>query len=154
MFQWSTILDAVASGKKSPEDFPSYAPCADYLEFPILKSWSEGRIMAEFPISEKYHNSRGYLFGGYFGVLADMTFCLTVMTILNGDEGFSTSDLRVTYFRPVSKGTLHIEGRVLHHSRKAVHVEALFNDEEGRLVAKGDGIMSIVPMSAIYPRKE
>jgi uncharacterized protein (TIGR00369 family) len=154
MFQWSTILDAIVSGKKSPEDFPSYTPCADYLEFPILKSWSAGRILADFPISEKYHNSRGHLFGGYFGVLADMTFCFTVMTVLKGDEGFSTSDLRITYFRPVSKGILHIEGRVLHHSRKAVHVEALFNDDEERLVAKGDGIMSIVPMSAIYPKKE
>jgi len=76
------------------------------------------------------------------------------MTILKGDEGFSTSDLRITYFRPVSKGTLHIEGRVLHHSRKSVHVEALFNDEDGKLVAKGDGIMSIMPMSSVYPKKE
>ena len=82
MFQWSSILDAIVSGKKSPEDFPSYTPCADYLEFPILKSWSEGKILADFPISEKYHNSRGHLFGGYFGILADMTFCLTVMSVL------------------------------------------------------------------------
>lgn len=153
MFQWSTILDAIASGKKNPEDYPKYAPAADYLEFPILKSWSEGKISAEFPISEKYHNSRGHLFGGYFGVLADMIFCFTAMTVLKGDEAYSTSDLRVSYFRPASKGTLHIEGRVLHHSKKSIHVEALFNDEEGRLVAKGDGIISIVPMSALYPKK-
>lgn len=152
MFQWSTILDTLVSGKTSREDFPSYTPCADHLEFPQLKSWSQGKISAEFHISEKYHNSRGHLFGGYFGVLADMTFCYTVMTVLK-DEGYSTSDLRITYFRPVSEGTLHIEGRVLHHSRKAVHVETLFNDDEGRLVAKADGVMSIVPMSAIYPKK-
>ena len=153
MFQWSTILDAIVSGKTNPEDFPSYTPCADYLEFPILKSWSEGKVLAEFPVSEKYHNSRGQLFGGYFGVLADMIFCFTTMTILKGDEAYSTSDLRVTYFRPVSKGTLRIEGRVLHHSRKSVHVEALFNDEDGKLVAKGDGIMSLRPMSAVYSKK-
>ncbi|MFA5055623.1 MAG: PaaI family thioesterase [Dehalococcoidia bacterium] len=118
-----------------------------------MKSWSQGKISAEFHISEKYHNSRGHLFGGYFGVLADMTFCYTVMTVLK-DEGYSTSDLRITYFRPVSSGTLHIEGRVLHRSKKSVHVEALFNDDEGRLVAKADGVMSIIPMSTIYPKKE
>ena len=153
MFQWSRVLDDVIAGKPASE-FPSYTPCADYLDFPILKSWSEGKVYADFPISEKYHNSRGHLFGGYFGVLADMTFCFTVMTILKGDEGFSTSDLRITYFRPVSSGTLHIEGRVLHRSKKSVHVEAIFNDDEGKLVAKGDGVMSIIPMSSIYPKKE
>ena len=154
MFQWSTILDAIAAGKKRPEDYPSYTPCAGSLELPILKSWSEGKVVAEFPVSEKYHNSRGQLFGGYFGILADMVFCFTTMTILKGDEGYSTSDLRVTYFRPVSNGTLHIEGNVLHRSKKSVHVEALMKDDDGRLVAKGDGVMSIIPMSSIYPKKE
>ena len=153
MFTWAKILDDVIAGKPASE-FPSYTPCSDCLEFPVLKFWSEGKILAEFPVSDKYHNSRGHLLGGYFGVLADMTFCFMVMTIIKGDECFSTSDLRITYFHPVSKGTLHIEGRVLHHSRKSVHVEALFNDDEGRLVAKGDGIMSIIPMSSIYPKKE
>ena len=154
MFQWSTILNAVASGKKSPEDFPSYAPCADHLIFPTLKSWEEGRVHAEWPVSEKFLNSRGHVFGGYFGVLADMIFCFTVMTILKGDEGFNTSDLRISYFRSVSSGTLKIEGHVVNRTRRIVHVEAVFNDNEGRLVAKGDGIMSIVPMSVIYPKKE
>ena len=152
MFEWSKVLDDIVAGKPA-SDFPTYTPCADHLVFPALKSWEEGRVYAEWPVSERFLNSRGHVFGGYFGVLADMTFCFTVMTILKGNEGFSTSDLRISYFRPVSGGTLHVEGRVLHRSRKSVHVEALFNNEEGKLVAKATGVMSIVPMTAIYPKK-
>ncbi len=154
MFQWSTILNSIASGKKSPEDYPSYAPCADHLIFPTLKSWEDGRVHAEWPVSEKFLNSRGHLFGGYFGVLADMTFCYTVMTIIKGDEGFTTSDLRISYFRPVSSGTLKIEGYVVNRIRKIIHVEAVFTDEKGEPVAKAAGVMTVVPMGAIYPKKD
>lgn len=154
MFQWSTILNSIASGKKSPADYPSYAPCADHLIFPTLKSWEEGRVHAEWPVSEKFLNSRGHVFGGYFGVLADMTFCYTVMTILKGDEGFNTSDLRVSYFRPVSSGTLKIEGHVVNRTRRIIHVEAVFTDENGELVAKAAGVMAIIPMNSIYTKKD
>ncbi len=153
MFTWTKILDDVIAGKPVSE-FPSYTPCADHLVFPTLKSWDEGRVYAEWPVLRDYLNSRGHVFGGYFGVLADMTFCFTVMTILKGDEGFSTSDLRISYFRPVSDGTLHIEGRVLHRSRKSIHVEALFSNEAGKPVAKATGVMSIISMKSLYGEKD
>jgi uncharacterized protein (TIGR00369 family) len=153
MFKWSTILNSIASGKKSPEDYPSYAPCADHLIFPILKLWEEGRVHAEWPVLQRFLNSRGHVFGGYFGVLADMTFCYTVMTILKGDEGFNTSDMRVSYFRPVSSGTLRIDGHVVNRTRRIVHVEAVFTDEKGDLVAKAVGVMAVIPMNSIYAKK-
>jgi uncharacterized protein (TIGR00369 family) len=102
-------------------------------------------------VEKRFLNSRGHVFGGYFGVLSDMTFCYTAMSVLNGNEGFITNDLRISYFRPASGGTLHIEGRVVNRTRQSVHMESDFKNSEGKLLTKATGIMSVVPMSTIYP---
>lgn len=47
------------------------------------------------------------------------------------------ADLRISYFRPVSGGTLHFESRVLHRGKRMAGVEVDISDDEG--AAGGEG---------------
>jgi uncharacterized protein (TIGR00369 family) len=56
------------------------------------------------------------------------------------------ADLRISYFRPVSGGTLHFESRVLHRGKRMAGVEVDISDDEGRLVAKASATEVIQPL--------
>ena len=46
-------------------------------------------------------------------------------------------DLRTSFFRPVSEGTLRIEASVVNRGRSLVHAEVVFRRDDGKVAAKG-----------------
>ncbi len=69
---------------------------------------------------------------------------MVTMTVLNADETFATSELRVSLFRPVKRGTLTMEGQVIHRSRNMVHAEVVLSDENDQLIAKATAIQVVL----------
>src|SRR5690606_41864373 len=64
-----------------------------------------GRIRYDWPVDPAYMNPVA-VFGGYLATLADQTCSFALMTLLKDDQNFTTSDLQMHFFRPVTSGIL------------------------------------------------
>ncbi len=87
------------------------------------------------------------MFGGYIAALADSLLGLVIMTVLEDSEAFTTSDPRISFFRPAISDTLTIECRLIHRGRSMAHVEVDFTRDDGKLVAKATATQIIVAAS-------
>ncbi len=116
------------------------------LGLPRLKSWEPGRVCSEWVFDERMSNTRGELFGGFYAVLADGISALAAMTVMKPNEIMKTSDLRVSFFRPLNKGLVKIEGIVVNRSRSVVHVETTFKNDQEKILAKTTVVQAIVKM--------
>ena len=61
---------------------------------------------------------------------------LCMATALEEGEGFTTQDLQVKIFRPVSGPLIEIEARVVNRSRSTGYVEAEWRLPNGKVAAK------------------
>ena len=85
--------------------------------------WESGRVTSRWSVDARFFNERGVIFGGYLAALSDSALGMVTMSVLNANETFATSELRVSLFRPVRGGTLAMEAQVIHRSRNMVHAE-------------------------------
>ena len=90
-FRWSELLDAVTAGHDKLDPHPG-GPALATLDVPRILSWEPGKLLADWDVPERLTNLRGELFGGYFGVLADVALSFTVMTVVEESERFKTND--------------------------------------------------------------
>jgi uncharacterized protein (TIGR00369 family) len=67
------------------------------------------------------------------------------MSLLADDEVLTTSNLQVSFFRPVLGGRLRIESRVVHRGKRMMHVEAMFTRDDGKLAAVATATQVIIP---------
>lgn len=94
-----------------------------------------GRIRFDWPVNPAFMNPVA-VFGGYLATLADQTCSFALMTMLKDDQNFTTTDLQMHFFRPVTSGTIACHGHVLNLSKTQAYVEAVFTNDEGKLVLK------------------
>ncbi|MEW5733803.1 MAG: PaaI family thioesterase [Thermodesulfobacteriota bacterium] len=128
--RWTAYLDAAMDGASQQASY------AHALGLPPLSGWEAGKVYLTYKVAPEMLNPAGSLFGGYLAALADHAVALTIMTVLGPDEMFTTSDLRVSFFRPVLEGSLTITGRVVHRGRNMAHVEADFVRADAKPAAR------------------
>jgi uncharacterized protein (TIGR00369 family) len=136
---WTALLDGMVAGTNT-----SPPPMVRTLKLPPINRWEPGRTWAEWKVDPAFFHERGAVFGGYLAALADSALALVTMTVLEEGEQISTSDLRVSYFRPVTGGTLQIEANVIHRGRRQISVEVVFKREDGKLAAKATATQVII----------
>lgn len=144
VMNWTEILNSALEGAEPQGAGGLRSPANEWLDFPKLTSWSEGRISSRYVIEEKVLNSRGFVFGGYYSFLADALLGLMTGTVLNEDQHFTTTDLRLQFFRPVNQGEIRIEGEVVNRSKRFVHGELSFYDASDKLLVKAFGIQTLL----------
>jgi len=106
--------------------------------------WKQGYARKEWQVDSKFFTAPDLgVFGGYLSALADQMMVLTAITVLEDGQIVRTTSLQIDYFRPVTSGSLIIEGRVINLSRRLVFVEISFLNE-GELAAKARGSLFIV----------
>lgn len=132
MAHWSERLDQIVAGT-TPGPKP---PCVETLDLPRLKGWLPGRVWTQWPVDPKMFHAGGAVFGGFLAALADQMLGLVTMTVLEEGEAFTTSDLRVSFFRPVARGSLHIEAYVVHRGRGMVQAEVVLTRDDGKVAGK------------------
>ena len=140
MSRWTALLDRIVAGEGEPP------PAVKTLGLPGIAGWEPGRVWQRWKIDPQYFHAGGAMFGGYIAALADGMLGLTIATVLEDHEGFTTSDLRYSFFRPVSRGTVTIEARVVHRGRRMAHVEAVFTNEDGKIAGKATATQVIIPV--------
>ena len=78
----------------------------------------------------------GTLHGGVYCDLADAAMGYAYAAALGEGETFTTVELKINFFRPVRKGRLTAEARVVRAGKTLGYVECDVTDAEGRLVAR------------------
>ncbi len=138
MTHWTDRLDALVAGNAT------LPPVTDYLKMGTLTRWEPGTVLKEWPLEEVFLNPGGILYGGYLTCLADQMLTFTAMTVLSDAESMRTSDLQISYFRPVAEGPLKIEGCIVNRSRSHIHIDVSFILLNGKLAARATGVMAVV----------
>ncbi len=131
MTKWTERLDRIADGTVE-----SKAPAVDTLKLPKLRGWLPGRVWLQWKVDPNVFHGGGTVFGGYLAALGDQALGLAMLSVLEDGEVFSTSDLRFSFFRPVTEGTLHIEAQVIHRGRGMAHVEVVLTRDDGKVAGK------------------
>ncbi|WP_028314353.1 PaaI family thioesterase [Desulfatibacillum aliphaticivorans] len=134
MTDWNKVLDSLL--EDSPGEPLITSRAHETLGLPKLKKWAPGMVHAEWAFDERMGNSRGEVYGGFYAALGDTLSAIAAMTVLKPDEIVKTTDLRVSYFRPMKEGVVHATAIVINRSRTTVHVEVDFKNLEDKLLAK------------------
>jgi uncharacterized protein (TIGR00369 family) len=110
-------------------------PIARLLGF-VLKSIEPGHAVFGMEVDERHHNPMGTLHGGVYCDLADAAMGYAYAATLGEGETFTTVELKINFFRPVRKGRLTAEARVVRAGANLGYVECDVKDSDGRLVAR------------------
>jgi uncharacterized protein (TIGR00369 family) len=102
----------------------------------VLKSIEPGRAVFEMEADERHHNPMGTLHGGVYCDLADAAMGYAYAATLAEGETFTTVELKINFFRPVRKGKLTAEAKVLRAGANLGYVECDVRDGEGKLLAR------------------
>jgi uncharacterized protein (TIGR00369 family) len=111
------------------------APIADVIGW-TMTSISPGRTTMELDVDERLANPMGTLHGGVLCDLADAAMGIAYASELARGESFTTLELKINFMKPVWRGHLRAEGKVVKRGRTVGLVEADVFDDKGSLVAR------------------
>jgi len=138
--RWSEVLDAIVKGTGGRP------PMVATLRLPLIDGWEPGRVWVDWNVDPETFNERKVVFGGYLATLIDSLGGLAFISTLGDSESFTTASLNVSFFRPVSQGTVRIEGVVIHRGRRMGQVDVTCQDELRRLIARGVITQVVIPI--------
>lgn len=147
MPDYHQLLDDIVNGSVADSSINSAA--ANTLDMPQLISWQPGSVQAQWQVQPAYMNSRGVLFGGYYAVLADVVLAFASMTVMRQDEHYSTQDLNVSFFKPVSEGRLYLTAEVVTRTRSRIYTECRFLDAQDKVLAVASAAQHVRPLEQI-----
>jgi uncharacterized protein (TIGR00369 family) len=112
-------------------------PVAKLIGFD-LADVKEGQAVITFEAGPQHANPMGTLHGGILCDIADAAMGIAFASTLSPQESFTTIELKINFFRPVWKGRLRAEGKVVRRGRTVGYVECDVTDENGRAIAKAN----------------
>ncbi|SEO77369.1 uncharacterized domain 1-containing protein [Luteibacter sp. UNC138MFCol5.1] len=105
----------------------------------------DGRVVIEASPGPEHGNPMGSVHGGYLATMLDGAMALAVQTQVDVGTRFVTTDLNITYVRPVMPraGVVYGTGSILHRGRTLALAEARITDADGVLYAHATGTFAI-----------
>jgi len=128
----STLFDLVQ--KMLRRELPP-PPIATLIGF-TLTSVEPGRAVVELAADDRHANPMGTLHGGVLCDIADAAMGMAYAATLGEGETFTTLELKINFLKPVWRGKLVAEGRVVTAGQTVGLVECDITDERARLVAR------------------
>jgi uncharacterized protein (TIGR00369 family) len=128
----TTILEDARKMQRGEAPPP---PIGRLLGF-VLKVIEPGHAVFEMDADERHHNPMGTLHGGIYCDLADAAMGYAYAATLGEGETFTTVELKINFFRPVRRGKLSAEARVIKAGSTLGYVECDVKDNVGKLLAK------------------
>ncbi|MDO9408989.1 PaaI family thioesterase [Patulibacter sp.] len=106
---------------------------------------SEGEIVFRCVPDESTYNPLGIVHGGLICTALDSAAGCAVHTTLPAGVGYTSTEIKVNYMRPVMGGTeLTIRGWVTKPGRRIAFAEAEIRDPAGKLVANATSTLLIL----------
>lgn len=101
--------------------------------------WGQGRFIFQGTPDLRHYNPLGTVHGGYAATLLDSAMGCAVHTMLEPGLGYTTTDLRISYIRALTRdtGPIRAEGTLIHLGRSTALAEGRLYDVDGRLYATG-----------------
>jgi acyl-coenzyme A thioesterase PaaI-like protein len=118
-----------------------------------VKEVEKGRVLYRWPNDGSRDIGSGRVFGGWIAALSDNVVSLCMATALEEGEGFTTQDLQVKIFRPVSGDLIEIEAWVKNRSRTTGYVEADWRLPNGKIAVKVLSWKAIRPSDSFRMRE-
>jgi uncharacterized protein (TIGR00369 family) len=110
-------------------------PVARLIGFELIEA-EKGRAVFRLEVDERHANPMGTLHGGILCDIADAGMGCAMATTLQPGQSYTTLELAITFLKPIWKGTLTAQGRVVKRTRRVGLTECEVLDEKGSLVAK------------------
>jgi uncharacterized protein (TIGR00369 family) len=103
----------------------------------LITKVEKGFALAEAIPSFDYYNPIGSVHGGYAATLLDTVLGVSVHTMMDKGQGYTTLEFKISFVKAITKdtGPIRAEGRVLSCGRRAATAEARLKDANGRLLA-------------------
>ncbi|UVE16310.1 PaaI family thioesterase [Pseudomonas sp. LS44] len=123
-------------------------PFGDLIDF-IPLEWASGRFVFQGTPDARHYNPMGSVHGGYAATLLDSCMGCAIHTQLQAGQGYTTTDLRISYVRGLtaSTGPVRAEGRIVHIGRSTALAEGRIYDVDDRLYAVGSTTCLILNLS-------
>jgi uncharacterized protein (TIGR00369 family) len=93
---------------------------------------------------ERVLNPFGYVSGGYLTVFADELLGSAIGSVLDEGELATTAELKISFLKPVAKGMVCGEGRVLRKGKRVAFVEATIKNAQDDVVATVSSTWTVV----------
>ena len=140
---------------KRGEGHPARGGWAETLGGVRIRSVGEGHVEMEMDMDERHHQPNAVVQGGIVAALADAAMGMAGMTIQEVGWANTTVEMKINFIRPVIRGTVVAEGRVVRAGRTLIFTEATVTNSEGKLAAKATSSVLTFKMPAReHPRAE
>ena len=122
-------LQAIRDGGVPPP------PAADALGLE-LREVRDGATVFSFRPDGRFDNGTGLVHGGILSAVADFGVTTAIMSALPAGSGLVTSNLNVTFVRPLAIGGENVtcEGSAIHIGQTVAHAEATIRDSSGEVL--------------------
>lgn len=115
---------------------------------PALLGWQAlelrpGFVRVRYEASESFYNPQGAVQGGFLAAMLDDAMGPAAFTVLDEGTFAPTLEMKVSFLRPARAGALIAEGKLVHQSRRFMHVEGILKTEVGELVATATATLVI-----------
>ncbi|TMC10010.1 MAG: PaaI family thioesterase [Chloroflexi bacterium] len=119
---------------KSGEGHPARGGWAEPYGIEVVHV-DEGHVVLQFEASEKHHQPNGVVQGGVLTAIADAAMGMAGMTVQEVGWANTTIELKINFIRPVIRGLVSAEGKVVQAGKTVIFLEAEVKNEEGKLAA-------------------
>jgi acyl-CoA thioesterase len=102
----------------------------------------EGYSRTALEVADEHRNPYGGVHGAVLYAMADTGMGAALLPGVEPGERMATIEIKISYVRPVTEGTVTCETTVLNRGRSVAYLESEIQNE-GRLVARASGSFSI-----------
>ncbi|WP_284155311.1 PaaI family thioesterase [Sulfuricystis multivorans] len=119
---------------------------------PSAQPWQGTCLSGNGADAEIHGNQQGTVHGGLLSELADAAIGTAHSTVVEGDESFTSIDLRINFFRPVWRATLMAKASPVRRGRTVSHYQCEIIREDGKQVALAAGTIMTLRGPAAHGR--
>jgi uncharacterized protein (TIGR00369 family) len=137
------FLQALIEGKIPPP------PICATLDFTLIHV-EEGLARFEGHPAEFQYNPIGVVHGGFATTLLDSAMGCAVMSTLDANSAYTTTQISINLTRAITAqtGPIVAESRVVHRGRSVATAEGTLKDAQGRLLAHATSTCMLMPRRA------
>lgn len=107
-----------------------------------FSSWSEGQSVCHLEVAPTLLNPNGVLHGAVIYAMADTGMGGALVSVLDAGQVCTTVEIKISYFRAVSAGTLRCRSRVIQKGKRIAFLEAMVYQEDA-LIAQATGTFAL-----------
>jgi uncharacterized protein (TIGR00369 family) len=122
------------------------APISETMSFALVAA-ANGETRFRCVPGEFLYNPQGTVHGGVAATLLDSCMGAAVMSTLDAESAYTTTQLSISLVRPIlaGAGEIFADGKVIHRGGRLVTAEGKLTDAKGKLLAHGTTCCMIIP---------